>query len=116
MLVVGQDVDAPWPFHLDLGERRHTLFVQPGQMLFYEGASCPHGHLAGLQGRHYVVALLHYCPLDWWHSTESLVRAAITDGTIDASGRLLPMLRADPRWRGVREPADGLPSGAPVRE
>ncbi len=41
MMVVAQDVDAPWPFHLDVDDRRHELYVQPGQMLLYEGRLVP---------------------------------------------------------------------------
>lgn len=100
MLAVAQDVDDPWPLQLDIAERRHELYVQPGQMLLYEGASSPHGHLRKLSGRCYAVALMHYCPLDWTYSTESLARRALSDGLIDASGRLLPILRTDPRWTG----------------
>ena len=100
MLVVAQDVDAPWPFQLELAERRHELHLQPGQMLLYEGAASPHGHLVPLAGRAYVVLFLHYCPVDWPHSEESLIRQALADGIIDVSGRVQPLLRGDPRWTG----------------
>jgi hypothetical protein len=98
MVVVAQDVDAPWPLHLDLDDRRHELSVQPGQMLFYEGAANPHGHVTPLSGRFFSVLLLHYSPMHWPHSVESLVTKGLRNGIIDAAGRLQPLPRADPRW------------------
>jgi len=94
MLVVAQDVDAPWPLQLELLERRHELHVQPGQMLLYESASSPNGYLTPLSGRFYTIALLHYCPEEWPHSIESLARRALDEGIIDAGGRVQPLLFA----------------------
>lgn len=99
MMVVAQDVDAPWPLHLDVDDRRHELYVQPGQMLLYEGASCPHGHLVSFAGRSYVIALFHYCPVGWSHSVESIVHRGVTEGVIDVGGSVRAIPRADPRWR-----------------
>jgi Rps23 Pro-64 3,4-dihydroxylase Tpa1-like proline 4-hydroxylase len=88
MLVIDQDVDTPWPLTVDLDARRHQLRPQPGQMLLYEGASTPKGHPVALDGRSYVVLFLHYCPVDWNHSSQTIVRAAISEGLIDDHGKL----------------------------
>ena len=89
MLVVAQDVDEPWPLDLDVRDRRHRLFPQPGQMLIYEGASVPHGHPTPLQGDAFVVAMLHYRPVDWVVTEDHPARRALADGVIDELGGLL---------------------------
>lgn len=94
MLVIDQDLDTPWPITLDLKGRRHELRPQPGHMLLYEGATTPQAHPVPLDGSSYVIVLLHYCPVDWPHSPESIMRAAAAKGWIDGTGKLQPEFQA----------------------
>ncbi len=90
MLIVDQDLDSPWPITLDVQGQRHVLHPGIGQMLLYEGASTPQSHPVPLDGRSQVVLMLHYCPTNWPHTAESIVRGAVGAGLIDIDGRLLP--------------------------
>jgi len=89
MIFVAQSVDEAWPLEIDLQGQRHHLFPQPGQMLFYEGAALPHGHLRPLNGNAFVVAMLHYRPVGWTLTEDDLARSALADGLITDEGQLL---------------------------
>jgi hypothetical protein len=90
MLVVETDLDTPWPLMFDLDGRRHELHPDTGQMVLYEGASTPQARPVPVDGRAVVVVHLHYCPLDWQHSTATIARDAVERGLIDDRGLLLP--------------------------
>ncbi len=39
ILNIAQDVDEPWPLEImDWNEERHKVFLQPGDMIWYESA------------------------------------------------------------------------------
>jgi prolyl 4-hydroxylase len=39
ILNVGQSVDEPWPLQIvDHEDKRHDVFLKPGEMLWYESA------------------------------------------------------------------------------
>ncbi|RYG64377.1 hypothetical protein EON64_14125 [archaeon] len=67
----GQD---PWPIEIeDHDGRVHSVTLEPGQMLFYESASCLHGRRQAFKGRYYASIFVHYRPLDtsvWNYSIE----------------------------------------------
>lgn len=88
ILQISQDVDAPWPIQLDLGGRRESILLEPGEMLLYEGATTPHGRITPLEGREFVNLFVHYRPVEWPWSAESVVERALADGAIDRLGRL----------------------------
>lgn len=62
-ICVGQDTEGPWPLAIeDGGGERRELVIEPGEMLFYEGASLRHGRPYPLQGSYYAGIYLHYRP------------------------------------------------------
>lgn len=64
-ICVGQETDGPWPLCIEDGEgRKHDVVVEPGEMLFYEGARLRHGRPYPLQGAYYAGIYLHYRPAD----------------------------------------------------
>jgi hypothetical protein len=89
VLQVAQDVDAPWPLAIEIGDRRHEVFLEPGQMLLYEGATQLHGRPSPLRGRAYVNLFAHYRPVDWPWTPEVLIERARRDGLLDGRGRLI---------------------------
>ena len=89
MLFVADDSRSPWPLHLEVDGTSHRVVPQAGQMVLYEGASVPHGHLEPLDGEAVVVALLHYRPVNWQiPDDDDPIRQARRDGLIDARGEL----------------------------
>src|SRR5690606_9496656 len=59
VLQVAQDVDEPWPLVIERDGRRHEVFLAPGQMLLYEGATSLHGRPTPLRGRSFVNLFVH---------------------------------------------------------
>ncbi len=88
MLVIEADVDQPFAATLIDGGRSHRVVLEAGQMLLYEGARLPHGHLEPLDGRSVVVLHLHYRPVDWDVRVDGLTRRALERGVIDHTGAL----------------------------
>ena len=62
-ICVGQETEGPWPLSIeDAQGARHEIAVDPGEMLFYEGAYLRHGRPYPLQGSYYAGIYLHYRP------------------------------------------------------
>ncbi|MEQ8716363.1 MAG: hypothetical protein RIE08_02010 [Acidimicrobiales bacterium] len=89
ILQIAQDVDEPWPLVLEHDGREHSVILNPGQMLLYEGASTPHGRPGPLRGRSFVNLFLHYRPRDWPWNSDVLAQRAFENGVVDVDGRLL---------------------------
>lgn len=68
ILQVHQDVDfnAGWPVEV-LNEERDCfeVYLQPGQMLLYEGAHFKHGRPMSFKGEAFGNLFVHYAPEDW---------------------------------------------------
>jgi hypothetical protein len=88
VIVVDLDVDEPYMMTLAEAGRTHRLALGAGQMILYEGARVPHGHLEPLRGRSATVLMLHYAPHDWKLDEDELVRRAVAAGLVDANGAL----------------------------
>lgn len=60
------DFNRGWPLELvnDDGELLE-IYLQPGQMLIYEGARLMHGRPMRFQGAYYGNVFSHFTPLDW---------------------------------------------------
>jgi hypothetical protein len=68
-------VDEPWPHVVEDREGQcHDVYLEPGQMLLYEGAKLPHGRPHPLRGRYYASLFLHYRPTDWLRTLEGVCR------------------------------------------
>ena len=96
MIVVDLDVDEPFVLTLAESGRTQRLALGAGQMIFYEGARLPHGHLEPLRGRSATVLMLHYAPLDWALEEADVVRRAVVDGLVDADGQLTTKMLLTP--------------------
>ena len=85
---MAQEVDRPWPLQVDVEGRRHEVTLHPGQMLLYEGATCPHGRIDPLDGDAFVNLFVHYRPAEWPWDEPALIDAGRSAALIDADGRL----------------------------
>ncbi len=62
-LNIDQQVDEPWPLYVrDTFYRQHAVYLEPGEMLLYEGARLEHGRPLPLQGDFYDSVFVHYYP------------------------------------------------------
>ena len=66
ILNIAQVVDADWPLLVDDHMcRRHSVVLQPGEMLLYEGARLAHGRPTPFEGDSYANVFVHFCPTDF---------------------------------------------------
>jgi prolyl 4-hydroxylase len=57
---------SPWPLYVeDLDGRPNEVSIEPGEMVFFEGARLKHGRPYPLDGEYYANIFVHYTPLDW---------------------------------------------------
>jgi SM-20-related protein len=78
---IGHDTDEPWPLWFrDLHGDEHDIVLEPGEMLLYESARCPHGRVVPLRGDSYCSLFVHYRPVDWDVDHRGLVDRAIAAG------------------------------------
>jgi len=72
ILQIDQDVDEPWPLNIHSHDgRRHSIVLQPRDMLIYESASCIHGRSAPMRGRYYANVFVHFKPNQDWNFPEA---------------------------------------------
>jgi len=88
VIQVSQDVDEPWPLVVEQDGQLHEVFLAPGEMLLYEGATHEHGRPSPLRGRSFVNLFAHYRPHDWPWTVDGLAAQARNDCVIDRVGRL----------------------------
>ena len=63
VLNLHQDETAHWPFHIDdVNGTTHEVFLEPGEMIFYESAACTHGRPVPLVGVDFVNMFAHFRP------------------------------------------------------
>lgn len=61
---IDQKINKPWPLHIeDNYYRPHQVFLQPGEMVFYEGARLIHGRPEALNGERFANIFCHYKPV-----------------------------------------------------
>ncbi len=76
--VVHIDHDGePWPLVIEdhLGHP-HSVVLEPGEMLLYESASCPHARPEPFQGSHYSSVFVHFRPVEGWDIDEATLFAS----------------------------------------
>ena len=90
-----------------------SVFLEPGDMLFYESAKCLHGRMSEFKGEYYGSIFLHYQPLDtdlWPYTVEDVIANVPPhwhDNIVDRQGS---------RWAGQAITVDSrLADGAPPR-
>ena len=58
--------DEPWPIVIeDFHGNTNEVFLESGDMLFYESSKCVHGRPAKMEGEYYSSLFSHYYPTDW---------------------------------------------------
>mmetsp|Transcript_17936 Transcript_17936/g.30173 ORF Transcript_17936/g.30173 Transcript_17936/m.30173 type:complete len:307 (-) Transcript_17936:31-951(-) len=74
------NVEQPWPISIEDNDgNMHELFLEEGQMLFYESAACMHGRPTPFQGEFYASIFVHFRPIDQgiWNLTETDVELSV---------------------------------------
>lgn len=70
---IDQKVNTPWPLYIyDHYCRLHKIFLQPGDMLFYESSKLAHGRPELLDGSSYLNIFMHAVPADWDNNISKL--------------------------------------------
>ncbi|WP_374619701.1 hypothetical protein [Devosia sp.] len=65
-ICVDHRLNSPWPLYIEDAEGRpHEVSVEPGEMVFFEGARLKHGRPYPLDGEYYANIFVHYTPLGW---------------------------------------------------
>lgn len=65
-ICVDHRLNGPWPLYIeDHDGKAHEVSVEPGEMVFFEGAKLKHGRPYALDGEYYANIFVHYTPLDW---------------------------------------------------
>lgn len=69
---VDQEVREAWPLVIeDNYYRQHHVFLQPGEVVFYEGGRLMHGRPFPLQGNGYANIFVHFKPVGYKNPSES---------------------------------------------
>jgi len=66
VLQVAQQTDEGWPLEVvqENGERSE-IYLQPGEMVLYEGAKLRHGRPKRFHGKEFANIFVHYSPVHW---------------------------------------------------
>ena len=65
-ICVDHRLHKPWPLYIEDDDGQpHEISVEPGEMVFFEGARLTHGRPYALDGEYYANIFVHYTPLDW---------------------------------------------------
>ena len=63
-ICVDHRLSRPWPLYIeDINGNGYRVDLDPGEMLFYEGARLKHGRAYPLQGDYYASIFVHYRPI-----------------------------------------------------
>ena len=66
ILQVAQQTDVGWPLELiEPDGSVIEVYMQPGQMLLYEGSRVPHGRPRRFEGDSFANVFVHYKPKAW---------------------------------------------------
>ena len=65
VLQIAQDVDEGWPLEiLDHHGNAALIYLQPGEMVLYEGASFKHGRPMRFKGNMFANIFTHFAPFE----------------------------------------------------
>lgn len=77
--------DEPWPLHIeDHDGVEHEVCLEPGQMLLYESATCPHARPTPFAGDHYGSLFVHFRPLTDWEYTMDDINDLLEIETVES--------------------------------
>ena len=83
---IDHESDEPWPLHIeDHDGVEHRVSLEPGQMLLYESATCPHARPTPFPGEHYGSLFVHFKPLEGWEFTPEDIHRAVRELEQDAT-------------------------------
>ncbi|CAN0392683.1 unnamed protein product, partial [Hapterophycus canaliculatus] len=80
------NVDTDWPLYV----RGHdgvarNIYIEPGEIIFYESASVIHGRPEAFQGDRFANIFVHFAPVKGWHITANDVEMAARSGAYKKS-------------------------------
>lgn len=62
-ICVDHQLDSPWPLHIESADGQVSqIDMEPGELVFYEGARLVHGRPYPLNGDYYAGIFVHYYP------------------------------------------------------
>ncbi len=65
-ICVDHRLKGHWPLYIeDLEGQPHEVSIEPGEMVFFEGARLVHGRPYPLEGEYYANIFVHYTPVGW---------------------------------------------------
>ena len=65
-ICVDHRLNSPWPLYIeDQDGKPNEVSIEPGEMVFFEGARLKHGRPYALDGQYYANIFVHYTPLTW---------------------------------------------------
>jgi len=72
---IAQDVEEDWALNIkDHEGRDHTVFLQAGEMLWYESAKLLHGRQKPFKGSYFDNMFIHYMPRGLWYEEDQVMR------------------------------------------
>lgn len=80
VIQLGQEVDEDggWPIEVISEEGEvYEVYLQPGEMVLYEGGKLKHGRPMRLRGENFSNVFSHFAPLDWYGPSHKIGRAHV---------------------------------------
>jgi len=72
-LCIDSRLEEPWPLYIeDCDGKAHEVEIEPGELVFFEGARLRHGRPWPLRGDFYVSMFVHYAPPGWEIETDDI--------------------------------------------
>lgn len=67
VIQIGQEADEGWPLEVIPANGKGALevYLQPGEMVLYEGARLKHGRPLRFKGKEFANVFTHFAPMDW---------------------------------------------------
>ncbi|MCC0053093.1 MAG: PqqD family protein [Rhodobiaceae bacterium] len=65
-ICIDSKLRRPWPLYIeDQDGNPHEVSIEPGEMVFFEGARLMHGRPYPMDGDYYASMFVHYTPIGW---------------------------------------------------
>ncbi len=70
----------PWPLEIENHKtgQLDRVYLEPGEMMFYESSKCLHGRMSELKGKYYGSLYVHYAPVNekiWNYTIDDVTNA-----------------------------------------